>query len=347
MNTADDSPPVPDDPRCPQCGAPLVPGALAGLCPACLLRQGVADDSVTGAPRRAFEPPSPEEIAALFPQLEILEFIGKGGMGAVYKARQKELDRIVALKILPAAMGDAPGFAERFAREAKALAKLNHPGIVTIHEFGRADGLFYFVMEFVDGINLRELIARGRVSPREALAIVPAICDALQFAHDHGIVHRDIKPANVLLDRRGRVKVADFGLAKLIEQGAEEAAAAQSQDAEAGLTEAGKVMGTPSYMAPEQKVRPDDVDHRADIYALGVVFYELLTGELPAAHLQPPSRKVQIDVRLDQIVLRALESEPALRYQQASEVKTAVENVRGAANPETNATPEAAAREVA
>src|SRR6266511_570891 len=163
MTTAQPNPPMPDEPRRPQCGAPLVAGALAGLCPACLLKQGAAADTITGGSAGAFEPPSVTELTPLFPQLEILEFIGKGGMGAVYKARQKELDRIVALKILPPAMDDAPGFADRFAREAKALAKLNHPGIVTIHEFGRADGLFYFVMEFVDGVNLRQLLAGGRV----------------------------------------------------------------------------------------------------------------------------------------------------------------------------------------
>jgi serine/threonine protein kinase len=297
----------------------------------------VADDSVTGGPSRTFEPPSAAELAALFPQLEILEFIGKGGMGAVYKARQKELDRIVALKILPPAMGESPGFAERFTREAKALAKLNHPAIVTIHDFGRADGLFYFLMEFVDGVNLRQLLAAGRVPPREALAIVPEICDALQFAHDHGIVHRDIKPANILIDRRGRVKVADFGLAKLVEEGTEAAAAEHGAAAGPGVTEAGKVLGTPSYMAPEQKLRPEEVDHRADIYALGVVFYELLTGELPSASLQPPSsrtRGVRIDVRLDEIVLRALEKEPAFRYQQASQVKSDVETVANTAAAE-------------
>jgi tRNA A-37 threonylcarbamoyl transferase component Bud32 len=282
-----------------------------------------------GTTRHPFEPPPIAELAALFPQLEILEFIGKGGMGAVYKARQKELDRVVALKILPPAISEAPGFAERFTREAKALAKLSHPGIVTIHDFGRANGLFYFVMEFVDGMNLRQLLSGGRVSAREALAIVPAICDALQFAHDHGIVHRDIKPANVLIDRLGRVKVADFGLAKLVEEGAEAAAMAAKTggNLDPALTEPGAAMGTPSYMAPEQKLRPEEVDHRADIYALGVVFYELLTGELPGPRLQPPSRKVHIDVRLDEIVLRALEREPAFRYQQAKHVKSDVETV--------------------
>lgn len=327
MTTGEPKPAMPDETRCPQCGAHLVAGALGGLCPACLFQQGAAEDSITGAPAGAFEPPSVDDLAPLFPQLEIFELIGTGGMGAVYKARQKELDRVVALKILPPVMGDTPGFAERFSREAKALAKLNHPGIVTIHEFGRADGLFYFLMEFVDGVNLRQLLAGGRVSPREALAIVPEICDALQFAHDHGIVHRDIKPANILLDRRGRVKIADFGLAKLVAQ--HESATDGSTDASADitLTEAGKRMGTPSYMAPEQSEHPGEVDHRADIYALGVVFYQMLTGELPQDRITPPSRKVAMDVRLDEIVLRTLEKQPELRYQQARDVKTAMETI--------------------
>ncbi len=315
--------------RCPLCGAPLVQGALAGLCPACLLLQGVAADSVTGADARAFEAPSVSDLAPLFPQLEVFELIGQGGMGAVYKARQKELDRVVALKILPPDMGNTPGFAERFSREAKALAKLNHPGIVTIHEFGRADGLFYFVMEFVDGVNLRQLLARGRVAPREPWPSCRNL-DALQFAHDHGIVHRDIKPANILLDRRGRVKVADFGLAKLAAEsgdGTAATAATAGASLEIGLSETGKTMGTPDYMAPEQNERPGEVDHRADIYALGVVFYQMLTGELPAGEITPPSRKVVLDVRLDEVVLRALEKKPEFRYQKVSSVKEAVETI--------------------
>ncbi len=300
---------------------------LGGLSPADLLRQGAAEDTLIDGAREAFEPPSLLELAAIFPQFEILELIGQGGMGAVYKVRQRQLDRVVALKILPPGIGGEGVFADRFAREAKALAKLNHPGIVTIHEFGCSGGLYFIVMEFVDGVNLRQLLKGGRISPREALAIVPQICDALQFAHDLGIVHRDIKPENLLIDRRGRVKVADFGLVKLVGGDPQEEAAAIFAS---GFlqTEGGKVMGTPRYMAPEQIERPAEVDHRADIYALGVVFYQMLTGELPGERLEVPSRKVSIDVRLDEIVLRALEKDPELRFQQASVMKTRVEATR-------------------
>ena len=326
---------MPDSRPCPRCGTALPAGALGGLCPACLLQQGVAVDTFTGSePASAFVPPTVSELAAKFPSLEITELIGRGGMGAVYRARQWELDRVVALKILPPGIGDAPAFAERFAREAKALAQLNHPNIVTLYEFGRADGLYFFLMEFVDGVNLRQLLHAGRVEPREALAIVPQICDALQFAHDHGVVHRDIKPENLLLDRRGRVKVADFGLAKIVAAGTETASDAQAS-ADTEFTAAGKVMGTPGYMAPEQTERPRDVDHRVDIYALGVVFYQMLTGELPAQRLEPPSRKVHIDVRLDEVVLRALEKEPVHRYAQASLLKERVETIV-AENPTGN-----------
>jgi serine/threonine protein kinase len=345
--------------KCPQCGASLPAGALAGLCPACLLQQGAAADTATRPQVQPFVPPSVEEVARLFPQLEILGFLGKGGMGAVYKARQPALDRFVALKILPAQAAPDPGFAERFTREARALARLSHPNIVAVFEFGQVSAsggncapalvapgagiegkaggtppqaggtqapatpaaLPYFIMEFVDGVNLRQLQKTGRLSPREALQIVPQICDALQYAHDEGVVHRDIKPENVLVDRKGRVKIADFGLAKIL-----------GRDPEAlRLTGEGQVMGTPHYMAPEQVEHPLAVDHRADIFSLGVVFYEMLTGELPLGKFQPPSRKVQVDVRLDDVVLHALEKEPDRRYQHVSEVKTDVQKITSAA----------------
>jgi serine/threonine protein kinase len=280
----------------------------------------------SGGPVSGFVPPAVEELARLFPQLEILSFIGQGGMGAVYQARQKQLDRVVALKILPPGTDRDAAFAERFAREARALARLNHPGIVTIHDFGQADGLFFFIMEFVDGVTLRQLLNGHRISAREALAIVPQICDALQFAHDQGIVHRDIKPENILLDRRGRVKVADFGLAKIIGPGGPDLPAGPQTDPAPPTGPTG-IMGTPDYMAPEQTDHPGAVDHRADIYALGVVFYQMLTGELPTGKFAPPSQRVLIDVRLDEVVLRALEKQPERRYQQAGEIKTRVETI--------------------
>jgi serine/threonine protein kinase len=325
---------------CQHCGKVLGPEAIEGLCPDCLMKMGMGlgtEASEAGAQRkRAFTPPTPTELAPKFPQFEILALIGQGGMGAVYKARQRQLDRVVALKILPPGIGEDSGFADRFTREAKAMAKLNHPGIVTIHDFGHAEGLYYFIMELVDGVSLSLLMHNGRVSSREALAIVPQICDALQYAHDQGIVHRAIKPENILLDRQGRVKVADFGLAKLVGSANQnESVAGGATTDSSSLTEAGKVMGTPRYMAPEQADHPGEVDHRADIYALGVVFYQMLTGELPAKRIEPPSRKVRIDVRLDEVVLRALEREPDHRYQQVSQVKTAVETIAQTSMPKT------------
>jgi predicted Ser/Thr protein kinase len=299
-------------------------GALAGLCPACLLAQGAQTEPVSAGRGGRFEPPPVAAIAQLFPQLEILGLLGAGGMGAVYKARQPALDRIIALKVLPATSPSGANSEERFNREARALARLNHPNIVAVHEFGRAGELHFFVMEFVDGANLRQLEEAGRLAPREALQIIPQICDALQYAHDEGVVHRDIKPENVLVDRRGRVKIADFGLAKML--GPDPGAAR--------LTAEGQVMGTPHYMAPEQVERPLAVDHRADIYSLGVVLYEMLTGDLPLGNFSPPSRKVQVDVRFDEVVLRALENDPARRYQHASEVKSRVETIAGTPAPQ-------------
>src|SRR4051812_14957140 len=316
MNESEANPNMPQ--KCPQCGAALPAGALEGLCPACLLKQGAAAE--TGPEIAPFQPPTVEEMARLFPQLEILAFIGKGGMGAVYKARQPALDRLVALKILPPQIASGPGFADRFNREARALARLSHPNIVAVHEFGQVNGIPFFIMEFVDGLNLRQLERAGKLSPREALQIVPQICEALQFAHDEGIVHRDIKPENILLDKKGRVKIADIGIAKIM-----------GREAEMGGAETRGVIGTPQYMAPEQVEKPETVDHRADIFSLGVVFYEMLTGELPLGKFAPPSRKVEVDVRLDDVVLRALEKEPDRRYQHASQVKSAVNTISSAA----------------
>jgi hypothetical protein len=294
-----------------------------GLCPACLLRNGLgADTSPPSSPQhrspfssyQPYTPPAPHELAPLFPQLEIIELVGRGGMGFVYKARQIHLDRLVAVKVLPKLFGDDPSFEQRFSREARAMARLNHPNIVNVHDFGQAGEFYYFVMEFVDGPNLRQTLLAQRLKPAEALGIIPAICDALQYAHDEGIVHRDIKPENILLDKRGRVKIADFGLAKLL----------LKAPLDYTLTQTQMAIGTPHYMAPEQMEHPLEVDHRADIYSLGVVLYEMLTGELPLGRFAPPSHKADVDARLDEVVFKTLEKEPENRYQNASEVKTGV-----------------------
>ena len=202
---------------CPRCGAPLSGSSAEGLCPRCLLAMNLEDPTrLTGDETLPVKPPraalSPEELAPHFPQLEILECLGRGGMGVVYKARQKALNRFVALKLLAPERVSDPAFAERFAREAQALAKLNHPNIVTIHDFGEAGGFFYLLMEFVDGVNLRQAMKASHFTPEQALAMVPPICEALQYAHEHGIVHRhDVR----MVQRRERLCLVHEALRKL------------------------------------------------------------------------------------------------------------------------------------
>lgn len=310
--------------NCPHCGEPLTREAPSGLCPRCVMEMNLMPDTL---PDQTGVIPKVEDLAPHFPQLEIIECLGRGGMGVVYKARQPGLDRFVALKILAPERVDDPRFAERFRREAVSLARLDHPNIVTIYDTGESGGFYYLLMEFVDGLNLRQAIAGEKMPAQEALAIVPPICAGLQYAHEQGIVHRDIKPENILLDKNGRVKIADFGVAKLLHD-TEEAAVGEGVDlsCDSDLTMGAK-LGTPQYMAPEQAQKSVAVDHRSDIYALGVVFYEMLTGERPAKDLVAPSRKVEVDEGIDKIVLRALEKEPAKRYQTAGEFQTVVETM--------------------
>ena len=299
---------------CPRCGARLPQQSTEGLCPHCLMAEAMIPTADT-ASSASMPAPTAAELEQHFPQLEIQGLLGRGGMGVVYKARQRSLDRWVALKLLAPERVADERFARRFMAEARALAALNHPNIVTVHDFGQAGGFYFLLMEFVDGVNLRQAMKAGRFTPDQALAVVPPVCEALQYAHDHGIVHRDIKPENLLLDKEGRVKIADFGIATMLHVVGDVGGDAESQPP-----------GTPQYMAPEQTAKRA-VDHRADIYSLGVVLYELLTGELPTAAMVPPSRRVQIDVRLDEIVLRALEARPELRFATAAEFRTRVEGV--------------------
>lgn len=301
--------------NCPECETPLSHSSGEPLCPKCLL--GMAMQTQAHPNPSGWIPPSIDVVANAFPQYSIEALIGYGGMGAVYHAKQPSLNRSVALKILPPELVHQTGFSHRFEREARAMASLDHSNIVTIYDSGKNGDFYYFVMEYVDGISLREAIDHQSLSCQEAMAIVPQICDALQYAHEHGVVHRDIKPENILLNHQGQIKIADFGLARIL-----------SQDTyEPTLTATHQILGTPKYMAPEQLEGTHAVDHRADIYSLGVVFYELLTGELPLGRFSAPSDIKNLDNRLDGIVLRTLEKQPSRRYQHAVDLKTDVNEI--------------------
>lgn len=308
---------------CPVCGCAL-PSVPGGLCPRCLMAQLVAPTQAGAGGAAAREPWAIAELAPSFPQLEIMECLGRGGMGVVYKARQKSLDRMVALKLIaPERAGDAD-FARRFEQEARALAALQHPHIVAVYDFGQAGGCCFLLMEYVNGVNLRQLLQSRRLTAAEALSIVPPVCEALQCAHAAGIVHRDIKPENLLLDRRGVVKIADFGVAKIL---AQQSDAASAPEHDLALERTTLAFGSADYAAPEQRDAAA-LDHRADIYSLGVVLYEMLTGERPGERWELPSRRAQVDVRIDEIVHRALQRAPDLRFATAAEFGTRVEAVR-------------------
>ncbi|MFZ4764867.1 MAG: protein kinase domain-containing protein [Roseimicrobium sp.] len=262
--------------------------------------------------------PSVEELQRALTQYEVIELIGRGGMGAVYKARQTSLRRVVALKILPVAVAhDELRFAERFKNEAFTMARLNHPGIVNVHDAGETvDGLLYFAMEFVDGRDLARVIAeRGPLPEDEVRSIALQVSEALSYAHEHGVLHRDIKPANILLDDRGKVKVADFGLAK-----------PREPLVSTLLTRTGTSMGTVEFMAPEARKPGGVVDQRADVFSLGVTIYQMLTGEIPSGMFKLPSKKAPgVSEGFDEIICRALEQEPDDRYASAEEMRRDLE----------------------
>ncbi|MBE2283895.1 MAG: protein kinase [Prosthecobacter sp.] len=285
---------------------------------------------------RAWNPPSTEELQKMLPQYEISGFIARGGMGAVYKGVQRALDRTVAIKILPPEIVDdgEANYAQRFKQEARAMAKFKHPGIVTVYEAGEAElqgqdsqgaarqesqggKLLYFVMEFIEGTDVAQLVAtHGQLPPQEAIRITTAVCDALAYAHARGVVHRDIKPSNIMIDADGQVKVADFGLAKVT-----------AHDS-SGITRSSVTMGTPDFVAPEAMLAGTLVDQRADIYAVGVMLYQMLTGHIPRGRFSPISAVVpQSDPKLDAIVDKAMQTDREKRYSSAVEMKTEVEAV--------------------
>jgi serine/threonine protein kinase len=284
--------------------------------------------SERSASREAGEwtPPSVWEANALFHGYEVLSLLGCGGMGVVYQARQIELDRLVAIKLLPEQVSADTDFAQRFRREARAMARLNHPNVISIYELGttRAGHLF-FVMEFVEGANLHDVIQKVGLNQEQALSVAIQVCTALAYAHGKGIIHRDIKPENVLIDTESQVKVADFGLVRLMDPTSHAL----------GHTVPGMVMGTPDYMAPEQ-TRGMNVDHRADIYSIGVMIYEMLCGRLPMGVFDLPSVKSKCDRRFDKIVAKAMHQSPERRYQSINEVKT---DLQAVLKPEVVAAP--------
>jgi predicted outer membrane repeat protein len=277
----------------------------------------------------AWQPPSLAEMQALLPQFQFLALIGRGGMGAVYKAIQISLSRPVAVKVLPAQVIDDTdaNSAARFRHEALTLAKLTHPGIVTVYESGEAGGSPYIVMEFIDGTDVSRLIkSEGRFESDRAITILSQVCQALQYAHQNGVIHRDIKPANLLITREGRVKIADFGLAK------------HRDDALQGLTKTNVAVGTPDFLAPEAWSLGAALDHRADLYSLGVTLYQMLTGEVPRGLWKMPSVKAGVDPRFDAIIDRALQPEREARYQSTSELRRDLERIQSAPAPPKRAT---------
>jgi serine/threonine-protein kinase len=259
-------------------------------------------------------PPQPGDLIA--DRYELEELVGRGGMSTVFSALDLQLERRVAIKILHEHYGEDPEYVERFRREARAVAKLSHPNIVTVIDRGDDAGRQYIVFEHVEGENLKELVSRtGRMSPRRALELVIPVADGLAFAHEHGLVHRDVKPQNVLLSSEGEVKVTDFGIAR-------------SLDVEHGVTQTGTVLGTSEYLAPEQ-ASGEPVSPATDEYSLGVVLWELLTGEVPFTgenfvavalrHVNEPPPKLReqrpdLPPRLAAAVERALAKDPARRF---------------------------------
>lgn len=254
----------------------------------------------------SFTAPTLELLAELLPAYDFESFIAQGGMGAVYKARQRSLDRDVAIKILPRELGADPEFRQSFVTEAKAMARLNHPNLIGVYDFGDADGMPFIVMEYVHGKSLYHSAWNQSIEPAQAVAIVKAICEGLAHANAQGIIHGDIKPANILMTPDVVPKIGDFGLAR------------PSDDVGPGLA-----MGTPGYTAPEVFNQPDLVDARADLYSVGVILHELLTGKTPDASGYRDLVSSG-DLRLDAIWQKATQDSPDHRYQSAAEMAAAL-----------------------
>src|SRR5437773_3009554 len=304
---------------CENCGEKIFGDAPKGLCPACVLETGLGpltDESVAGIG----DPGTPAGVLVDFGDYELLEEIGRGGQGVVYRARQKSLNRTVALKVIGLGPWATTAHVKRFRREAEAAANLDHPCIVPIYEVGEREGSCYFSMKFIDGGQLDEVARRTPISIRNAAELIAKLARTVHYAHEHGILHRDIKPGNILLDAKGEPHLTDFGLARLLET-------------KSTVTHTMDVLGTPSYMAPEQASgHNEQLTNATDVYALGAVLYQLLTGHPPFAGgtsyetirllldtepRQPRLWNPKIDRDLSTICLNSLEKDRQRRYSSA------------------------------
>lgn len=255
-----------------------------------------------------FVAPDLETLARLLSAYDFKHFIAQGGMGAVYKAHQRSLDRDVAIKVLPRELGEDPDFRNSFITEAKAMARLNHANLVGVYDSGDIDGMLFIVMEYLDGQSLHEISHGKKLEPTEAAKIIHGVCEGIESAHQLGITHRDIKPANIFMTSRGEPKIGDFGLAR-----------PAGRSATPGL-----LMGTPGYAAPEIVSHPETADHRSDIFAVGVMLYVLLTGDLPGPKPVPPAQAAETPPALSKICLQAIHPNPAFRYQSAGAMAAAL-----------------------
>lgn len=296
---------------CRECGSITVSSAASGLCFSCQIQEQADgkdtfffDEADTSTPFDELQ----RRIGAALTSIEITDELGRGGMGIVFRGTQTKLGRDVAVKVMPPMPGD--DFASRFLAEARAMARLHHPHIITIHDFGQTDcRLSYIVMEYCEKGSLGDLMSREVLLPQRVLEILSDIAEALGFAHAQNVVHRDMKPENILIDRSGRAKIADFGIAKM-----------EGDRHVARMTKTHQVLGTPMYMAPEQATSSRAVDHRADLYALGVILYEALTGEHPTVTFSPPSKATKLDRRVDDVCRSLLEPDPARRANDAAKI---------------------------